>query len=121
MLSSPNSDDLNSTLTTLSNLPGLPTTQHITSSPESSLDVTSVDFKEAPLETLLLVQEKDLVHNMSPEQLTAYIQRCNLLRSSAQTRKAALTTEKSAPKTKKKVDNVNLALDFLKQIQTKKP
>lgn len=104
--------------------PSVPATPPSTFSPESSPVVTSetllsVDFKEAPLETLLEMQERELVHNLTPEQLAAFIQRCAVLRSSAQSRKAALTKEAGVEKKTKsptKKDSVSLALDLLKQM-----
>lgn len=61
--------------------------------------------------------------NMSPEELAAFVQRCAVLRSSAQTRKSALTQEatKLGATRKKAVkkDSVSMALDMLRQIQTK--
>jgi hypothetical protein len=76
-----------------------------------------VSMNDLPLDELL---EKD-VTTMSPEELTAYVQRCALLRSSAQSRKAALVKEGvekqgAKPKTKKK-DSVAMALAYLTQIK----
>lgn len=61
---------------------------------------------------------------MCPEALASYVQRCSVLRASAQTRKAALTKDATAlGETKKKPakkDNVSLAMDLLKQLSQKK-
>lgn len=56
-------------------------------------DIASVDWREAPLDWLLAVQDKQLVHEMEPQALAEYVKRCALLRSSAQTRNAELRRE----------------------------
>jgi len=62
------------------------------------------------------------VHEMSAEELAAYVQRCHLLQVSAQTRRAtmrkegeALGAEKKPSKAKKK-DNVALAQEMLAKL-----
>jgi hypothetical protein len=75
-------------------------------------------FTDVPLDELI-----DLpVHEMSPEELAAYVQRCHLLQVSAQTRRAtmrkegaALGAEKKPSKAKKK-NNVALAQDMLAKL-----
>lgn len=57
-----------------------------------------------------------LVHEMTDEELTEYVKRCNLLSSSAQTRKAVLVKEGTghgAVRKPKKKDSVQEALDLL--------
>jgi hypothetical protein len=77
-----------------------------------------VDFREAPLETLLEMMEQDLVHNLSPEALVSYVQRCAQLRTSAQSRKQALTKAAGVEKKPKgKKDSVALAMDLLAQFK----
>jgi hypothetical protein len=57
---------------------------------------------------------------MSPEQLTSFIQRCNVLRSSAQSRKAALRQESGVQKApRKKKSNVEQALALLEKLKAK--
>lgn len=59
-----------------------------------------------------------LVHNMTPEQVTEYVKRCSVLRSSAQTRKAALKTEGGVKKkSPAKKSSVEQALELLSQIK----
>ena len=80
-------------------------------------------YNDAPLSSLL---EEPLVHEMTPEQLAAYVQRCNVLRQSAQTRQASYKTEddqlaEGKPKrTKKpKENNVTKALAALQMLLPK--
>jgi len=114
MPSLPNSDVSNPLPELLSPPLGLSTTQ-----PPSQLNpslLAASEWKEAPLEALLEMEEKTLVHEMEPLQLAAYIQRCATLRQSAQSRKAAATTEKSVPKKTVKKDSVAEAMDMLKKL-----
>lgn len=84
--------------------PPLPIAQHV-----------SADFSSMPLDELI-----DLpVHEMTPDELAAYVQRCHLLATAAQTRRAAMRTEGTklgAERTKgksKKQSNVDKALAML--------
>jgi hypothetical protein len=94
---------------------------HSTSTTQASessttLSPDSKSWNEAPLEEIVL--KEPLLHEMSPEALTAYVQRCNLLRSSAQTRKAALRQESGVQKApRKKKSNVEMALALLEKIK----
>lgn len=82
----------------------------------TKLSPASKSWNDAPLESIVL--EETLLHNLSPEELTAYIQRCNVLRSSAQTRKAALRQESGVQKApRKKKSNVELALALMEQLK----
>lgn len=123
-----NSEPSTPTPLNVSNPPSTQDTQLSALSQNSSPDVTSdaspslstVDFKEAPLEFLLSLSDQVLVHEMTSEQLLHYIQRCALLRASAQTRKAALTKETGSEpkkKTAKKKDSVDLAMELFNQIK----
>jgi len=92
----------------------IPVTESLT-----TLSPDSQAWLEAPLETIVL--EDTLLHNLSPEALTAYIQRCNVLRSSTQTRKAALRQESGAQKVpRKKKSNVEMALALLEKMKKEK-
>lgn len=93
-----------------SNLPG--TLNH---QPTDPLTSSSNDFNDAPLDWLLEVK----VHEMTPEQLTAYIKRCSVLRSSAQTRKASLKAEGGVTKKKAK-STIEQAMDLLTQLSHQK-
>lgn len=104
------------TLTTLPHsdenaLPSVPTTSY-----------SEANFNELPLDELLDLSPEF----MTNDQLAAYVQRCSVLRSSAQTRKAALNadavklgvTKTKAKKTPK--DSVGQALALLAQLQAQK-
>lgn len=94
--------------------PGVSTTKPTESSTISSPDSRS--WNDAPLEAIVL--EEQLLHNMTPEELTAFVQRCNLLRSSAQSRKAVMRQESGVSKTpKKKKSNVELAMELLEKLR----
>src|SRR4030095_969939 len=94
--------------------PSISTTKATMSSTMLSPD--SKSWNDAPLETIVL--EEQLLHNMTPEELTAYIQRCNVLRSSAQSRKAALRQESGVQKVpRKKKSNVEQALALLEKLK----
>jgi hypothetical protein len=91
--------------------------------PESQPNFYSseINFNELPLDELLDLEP----HRMTPEQLSAYVQRCSVLRSSAQTRKAALNADSvklgATKKTKApKKDSVGQALALLAQLQAQK-
>lgn len=93
-----------------SNQPGCSTVQPTLSS--------SPSFNDEPLENLL----DQKVHEMSPEQLAEYIKTMALLRSSAQSRRAALRSENIVKKpTAKRVkkDPVALAMEMLAKLQQK--
>ena len=82
----------------------------------TTLSPDSRAWNDAPLESIVL--EETLLHNMTPEALTAYIQRCNVLRSSAQTRKAAIRQESGVQKApRKKKSNVEQALALLEKLK----
>lgn len=51
------------------------------------------------------------VHELRPEELVEYVKRCATLRSSAQTRKAAIAAD--VPKKPKKKDSVGQAMELL--------
>src|SRR6516225_5152618 len=70
---------------------------------------------DAPLEALLA--EETLVHNMTNEELVDFIKRCSTLRSSAQSRKAALKGD-GAPKPRKQ-SNLDRALELLAKLEQK--
>lgn len=79
-------------------------------------------LKDASVDSLLDL----LVHEMTPPQLAEYVKRLSVLRSSAQTRKAALTqeaqalgTEKKASKKTPKKDSVSEAMALLLQLTPK--
>lgn len=80
-------------------------------------------FLDLPLDSLMDLRPEQ----MCPEALAAYVQRCSVLRASAQTRKAALNAEGvklGATKTKTKApkkDSVSLAMDLLKQLTSAQP
>jgi hypothetical protein len=98
--------------------PSTPPGQSITKATESSKTSSqgSKSWNDAPLESIVL--EDQLLHNMSPEELTAFVQRCNLLRSSAQSRKASLRQESGVAKVpKKKKSNVELAMELLERLR----
>lgn len=97
----------NSALNNLSNKPGMLNPQ-----PMLSSDNLSPSFNDAPLDDLL----DKKVHEMSPEELTEYIKRCSVLRSSAQTRKAALKAEGGVKKKPTK-STIEQALEYLSKIQ----
>ena len=73
------------------------------------------DFNDAPLDWLL----EQRPETMTPEQLTAYIKRCSVLRSSAQTRKATLKAEGGITKKKAK-STVEQAMELLTQLSHQK-
>lgn len=107
MPSSPNSEPEYPTSATTTNL-GTQTTEPITSLATSS--------PESPLETLF----GKLVHDMTNEELVTYIKECAALRSSAQTRRAALVkegtvlgAEKTPRKKAKPTDSVAEAMALL--------
>ncbi len=78
---------------------------------------SNVSFNDEPLD--LLLDKK--VHEMTPEELATFVKRCALLRSSAQSRRAAIRGDGTpkAPKVKKK-SNVEKALELLMQINQQK-
>jgi hypothetical protein len=103
------------TLTTLPNL------NENSPPPEPNFYSSEINFNELPLDELLDLEP----HRMTPEQLSAYVQRCSVLRSSAQTRKAALNADSvklgATKKTKApKKDSVGQALALLAQLQAQK-
>lgn len=127
--SSQNSDDSNPSLENPSlpagTSPILPTSLLNASSNDATLtseertEVARALFLDLPLDSLMDLNPAE----MCPEALTAYVQRCSVLRASAQTRKAALTKEAGSLGAKKKAtkkDNAALALDLLKQLVQKK-
>lgn len=72
-------------------------------------------INEMPLDELLDLRPEE----MNPEELTAYVQRCSVLRSSAQTRRATLVKEGGGTTKKKSVSSVNSvsrAMELLAQI-----
>lgn len=72
-------------------------------------------FDAVPLENLLDMR----VEQMSPTELAAYIQKCSLLRSSSQTRKAALRAEGGAgPKKATRKSSVERAMELLAQLKS---
>lgn len=111
----PDSVPVNSPLT-----PGpstIPATTHSTPSLPNS-PTEELEFLEGPLDDLLECKMNGkLVHQMNPEELAVFIKRCAVLRSSAQTRKAAIQAEAGVQKKKAspKKDNVSLADALLKQ------
>lgn len=82
-------------------------------------------FLDMPLDSLISLGEQNLVHLMCPEAQAAYVQRCNVLRSSAQTRKAALNSDATKlgaikeKKSKTPKDNVSMAMALLAQLTKK--
>lgn len=79
---------------------------------------TETSFNDAPLDSLLDTAE--LVHNLSDVELANYVKRCAVLRSSAQSMKAAINAEAAASGGRKrkepKKDSVSQALDLLSQL-----
>ena len=93
-----------------------PPTSDMSSSTKSSS--ASRSWNDAPLEAL--IAEETLLHNMSMEELSEFVKRCAVLRSSAQSRKAALNAD--GPKKKKgpSVNNIDKALELLAKYQHQK-
>ena len=101
----------------------LPVTLHKDHSDDLTSDqryaIAAALFLDLPLDSLV---DGLLPEEMCPEALAAYVQRCSVLRSSAQTRKAALNRDADGlgrePKAKKaaKKDNVSLAMQLLKDL-----
>jgi hypothetical protein len=88
----------------------------VTPSQSSKTSLTgSFSWIDAPLEAL--IAEETLVHNMTNEELVDFIKRCSTLRSSAQSRKAALKGD-GAPKPRKQ-SNLDRALELLAQLEQK--
>src|SRR4051794_33203401 len=94
---------------------GTPSIQTTPSSIASSTESPSPDSVENILDTL--------VEEMSDEQLTEYVKRCSVLRSSAQTRKAQLVKESveehGAKRKSKKKDSIAEALALLASLKNK--
>lgn len=106
-----NSNPQDSTQPTL-NIPlGKQDTQPTSLSPTSS-----PSFADDPLDSLL----DKKVHEMSSEELVEFVKRCSLMRSSAQTRKAAVRAEGPAPKkpSAKSKSNIDAALALLQQLNS---
>lgn len=85
------------------------------------LKSSTASFNDEPLDSLL----DKKVHEMQPEELVEYIKWMATLRSSAQSRKAALRGETSGEKkpTKAKApkkDSATLAMELLLKIQSQK-
>lgn len=83
--------------------------------PNSSSSETS--WMDAPLDSILEAP----VHEMSPTELAEFVKTCAAMRSSAQTRKKALTTEAVSLGQKKKPtkakNNVDAAMALLNQLK----
>lgn len=93
-----------------------PNPSSLASSPETLATLSSHEsFNDLPIDSVL----ETLVHDLSNSELMEYVKRCALLRSSAQSRKAALSKEGGTKPKKAAKSSVEKAMELLSQLQKK--